>query len=263
MVSDWQAKLRAERNLADRSVQMSTGFLKAATKWAVLAELIGRDPLVRVRRPRSQSRSMTVWTPEQSRAFLAATKSDRLFPAWALFLGRGLRRGEAAGLRWEHVDLDGGWLEVVTTRVLMGDGRAVESGPKTKAGARTIDLDSALVGILRTHRIHQVEEQLTVGKAWDRSGYVFTTNELGEPYYPGYFTAEWERRIGTLGLPQIRLHDARHSCFSAMLKAGTSIKVVQELAGHSSATVTLDVYAHVLPGMAKEAGERHSAQLFG
>jgi integrase len=48
-----------------------------------------------------------------------------------------------------------------------------------------------------------------------------------------------------------------------MLKDGTPVKVVQELAGHSSATVTLDVYAHVLPGMAKEAGERHSAQLFG
>ena len=100
------------------------------------------------------------------------------------------------------------------------------------------------------------------GEAWQGSGYVFT-NELGEPYYPGYFSDAWERRIAALGFPKIRLHDARHSCFSAMLKDGTTVKVVQELAGHSSPTVTLDVYAHVLPGMAKEAGERMSAQHFG
>jgi integrase len=261
-VTDWQARLRAERRLAARSIQMSTGFLKAATKYGLETGLIGRDPLVGVRRPRAESRTMTVWTPEQARTFLSATRSDRLYPAFALFLSRGLRRGEVAGLKWEHVDLDAGSLRVATTRVLMGDGRAVESGPKTKAGARTIDLDASVVSILRQHRRHQLQEQLKAGEAWESTGYVFT-NELGTPYYPGYFSDAWERRISALGLPSIRLHDARHSCFSAMLKDGTAIKVVQELAGHSSATVTLDVYAHVLPGMAKEAGERHSAQLFG
>jgi integrase len=205
---------------------------------------------------------MRVWTPEQSKAFLAATREDRLYPAFALLLGRGLRRGEVAGLQWRNVDLDTGSLRVATTRVLMNGGQAVESGPKTKAGARTIDLDASLVAILRQHRRHQIEEQLKAGEAWQGSGYLFT-NELGQPYYPGYFSDAWERRIAALGLPRIRLHDARHSCFSAMVKDGTPIKVVQELAGHASPTITLEVYAHVLPGMAKEAGERMSAQLFG
>jgi integrase len=241
---------------------MSTGFLKAATKYAALADLIGRDPLLGVRRPRSEARTMQVWTPEQSKAFLVATRNDRLYAAFALLLGRGLRRGEVAGLQWSNVDLEGGSLRVATTRVLMEGGQAVESGPKTKAGARTIDLDASLVAILRQHRRRQIEDQLKAGEAWQGSGYVFT-NELGEPYYPGYFSDAWERRIAALGFPKIRLHDARHSCFSAMLKDGTTVKVVQELAGHSSPTVTLDVYAHVLPGMAKEAGERLSAQLFG
>jgi integrase len=262
MVTEWQDRLSAERSLSARSLQMSTGFLKAGTKYAVENELIGRDPLAGVRRPRSEARVMQVWTPETSRAFMAATRGDRLFPAFALLLGRGLRRGEVAGLKWENLDLDGGSLRVAVTRVLMGNGRAVESGPKTKAGARTIDLDASLVAILRQHRRHQLEEQLKAGEAWDGSGYVFTS-ELGQPYYPGYFSDAWERRIAALGLPPIRLHDARHSCFSAMLKDGTSVKVVQEMAGHSSPTVTLDTYAHVLPGMAKEAGARLSAQLFG
>jgi integrase len=262
MVTEWQDRLSAERSLSARSVQMSTGFLKAATKYALDNELIGRDLLAGVHRPRSEARTMRVWTPEQSKAFLAATREDRLYPAFALLLGRGLRRGEVAGLQWRNVDLDTGSLRVATTRVLMNGGQAVESGPKTKAGARTIDLDASLVAILRQHRRHQIEEQLKAGEAWQGSGYLFT-NELGQPYYPGYFSDAWERRIAALGLPRIRLHDARHSCFSAMVKDGTPIKVVQELAGHASPTITLEVYAHVLPGMAKEAGERMSAQLFG
>ena len=48
-----------------------------------------------------------------------------------------------------------------------------------------------------------------------------------------------------------------------MLAAGEPVKVVQELLGHASPTITLGVYAHVLPGMAEQAGERLSAQLFG
>ncbi|MDA8302126.1 MAG: tyrosine-type recombinase/integrase [Actinomycetota bacterium] len=261
LVTEWQDTLSTERQLSARSLQMSTGFLKAATKYALENGLVSRDPLVAVRRPRSQSRAMKVWTPEQARVFLAGVKEDRLYAAFAILLGRGLRRGEVAGLRWEYIDLDAGTLRVATTRVLTNGGQAVESGPKTDAGARTIDLDASLVAILRQHRRRQLEEHLRAGEAWQDTGYVFVS-ELGEPYYPGYFSDAWERRISTLGLPKIRLHDARHTCFTAMLAAGEPVKVVQELAGHANPNITLAVYAHVLPGMAKAAGERLSAQLF-
>jgi integrase len=261
MVTGWQDRLSTERQLSARSLQMSTGFLKAATKYALENGLLGRDPLVGVRRPRAQARAMKVWTPEQAKTFLVSTRDDRLYAAWAIFLGRGLRRGEVAGLRWEHVNLDAGTLRVATTRVLTNGGQAVESGPKTDAGARTIDLDAALVAILRQHRRRQIEERLRAGEAYEDTGFVFV-GELGSPYYPGYFSDAWERRISTLGLPKIRLHDARHTCFTAMLAAGEPVKVVQELAGHANPNITLSVYAHVLPGMAKAAGERLSAQLF-
>jgi integrase len=261
MITDWHDRLSAERQLSARSLQMSTGFLKAATKWGIENGLLGRDPLVGVKRPRSQSRAMKVWTPDEARAFLAGTKDDRLYAAFALLLGRGLRRGEVAGLRWEHVDLKDGSLRVATTRVLMNGGQAVQSTPKTDAGARTIDIDANLVGILGRHGERQRSERKSAGEAWQDSGYVFT-DELGHPYYPGYFSDAWERRIKALGLPRIRLHDARRTCFTAILAAGEPVKVVQELAGHANANITLGVYAHVLPGMAKAAGERLSAQLF-
>jgi integrase len=119
-----------------------------------------------------------------------------------------------------------------------------------------------LVATLRAHRRHQIEERLRAGEAYQDSGFVFV-DELGAAYYPDTFSERFDRLVAKAGLPRIRLHDARHTCATAMLAAGEPVKVVQELLGHASPTITLGVYAHVLPGMAEQAGERLSAQLFG
>lgn len=54
-------------------------------------------------------------------------------------------------------------------------------------------------------------------------------------------------------LPDIRLHDLRHTCATLMLCEGVHIKVVQELLGHATIAITLDTYSHVLPSMGDEA----------
>ncbi len=74
--------------------------------------------------------------------------------------------------------------------------------------------------------------------------------------------SEWfEQRREQLRLPRIRLHDTRHTAASLMLASGTPVKVVSDLLGHSSPTITLSIYAHVLPGMAEQAGEALSAMV--
>jgi integrase len=167
-----------------------------------------------------------------------------------------------AGLRWDAVELEAGRLAITATRVLTEGGQVVNSRPKTAAGVRPIPLGAHLVGALRAHRRRQIEERLRAGEAYEDSGYVFT-DELGAAHYPDTFSERFDRLVANAGLPRIRLHDARHTCASAMLAAGESVKVVQELLGHASPTVTLGVYAHVLPGMAEQATERLSSQLFG
>ncbi len=67
----------------------------------------------------------------------------------------------------------------------------------------------------------------------------------------------------TTGLRRIRLHDTRHTAASLMLASGVQVKVVSEMLGHSSPTITLSIYAHVLPGMAETAGEALSTSLLG
>jgi integrase len=92
--------------------------------------------------------------------------------------------------------------------------------------------------------------------------YVFV-DALGRPYHPDYFSGRFDELVTASGLPRIRLHDIRHTADSLMLAPGTSTKVVSDMLGHASPTITLSIYAHVMPGMAEEAGAALSASLLG
>jgi integrase len=247
--------------LSGRSVQLVVTVLKAATAWSVIHGLSNRDALAGYKRPRVQTKVMTAWSTAEARSFLAAAAEDRLAAAWSLLLVRGLRRGELAGLAWDAVDLEAGVLRIVATRVVV-DGKAIDSTPKTSAGRRTVPLDQHLVTALRAHWDGQMAERLAAGEAWAGTGHVFV-NELGEPYHPDYFSDRFDKLTRAVKLRRIRLHDTRHTAASLMLASGVQVKVVSEMLGHSSPTITLSIYAHTLPGMAETAGEALSASLLG
>lgn len=116
--------------------------------------------------------------------------------------------------------------------------------------------------MLRAHRARLAEERLAAGPAYEDEGYVLA-DELGRPYHPDTISDWFEDARRKAGLPRIRLHDTRHTAASLLLASGTPVKVVSDLLGHSSPTITLATYAHVLPGMAEEAGERLSALVLG
>jgi integrase len=249
--------------LSPRSVQLALTVLKASTAWSFETGLVGRDPLAGYRRPRAQSNGVSgdAWTAEEAKTFLAHVANDRLAVAWALLLTRGLRRGELAGLRWDAVDLDNATMRIVHTRVLV-DGKPVPSTPKTEPGRRNVPLDPALVGMLRAWKARQGEERLSVGEGWGQGGHVFT-DEIGRPIHPAYFSKALDSLAKAAGLRRIRLHDLRHTAASLMIAAGENVKVVAELLGHSSPTITQTIYQHVMPGMSEAAGERLSAALLG
>jgi integrase len=265
VVVEFMAALRSEKSangrngLSARTVQLATGVLKSACTWAVQAEILGRNPIAGVRRPRSAAPVMKVWSETEARAFLEATREDRLAFAWTLLLARGLRRGELCGLKWSAIDLDVGTVRIEETRTTVKR-EAVASLPKTAAGRRSIQVDGRLVALLRAHRRRQATEKLRAGPAYEDRGFLLA-DELGHPYHPDTISGWFDAKVAELGLPRIRLHDCRHTAATLMLAAGTPVKVVSEMLGHASVTTTLMVYAHTLPGMAEEAGARLSASL--
>ncbi len=133
--------------------------------------------------------AVAVWTADHLAVFLDAVTGDRLFALWWLIALRGLRRGEAAGLRWCELNLDHAVLFIVRNRTTAGY-QVIEGAPRTPSGARAVALDRHTVAVLREHRRRQLEQmakRLATGKIWRDSGYVFT-RPTGRPIHPGYVT---------------------------------------------------------------------------
>jgi integrase len=201
--------------------------------------------------------AVAVWTTEQTATFLTTfltfVAQDRLAVMWWLIALRGLRRGEAAGLRWADVDLNASVLMVEQQRI--ANGHLVTVGPpKTAASRRLVALDRHTVRLLREHRHRQRGEHRAAGEAWRDSGYVFTTDD-GAPLHPDYLTRRFRHLMLASGLPPVRLHDLRHGAASLAHCAGVDLKTVQAQLGHSSIVLTADTYASVLTDLLAYAAE--------
>jgi integrase len=209
-----------------------------------------------VRQPRPAEREdhgrKGVWTPKESKQFLKFHRDSRLYAAWALAVVAGTRRGEIAGLRWSKVDLDLGIVYIHIQRTICGN-KVIEKSPKGKS-RRPIAIGPAMVRVLREHKARQDEEKAAAGLLYHDYDYVFP-REDGEPYYPRYYTDQWENACTAAGVPVIVLHDARHTSATAGADAGVPEHVMQKRLGHADARTTREVYTHVLPESERKAAE--------
>ena len=89
------------------------------------------------------------------------------------------------------------------------------------------------------------------------------TRDDGQPLDPTYVSRHFDRLVARHGLPRIRLHDLRHTSASIGLASGESLLEVSRRLGHSSITITADIYSHLSPAIAREAAERRSRHIFG
>ncbi len=191
-----------------------------------------------------------------------------------LFATTGMRRGEVAGLRDLDLDLAAGWVAPRRPRVVVNHQVHV-SDPKTVAGRRLLALDPATAAALREH-LDLAEPSAPSspgGASRSRHPACLFTEIDGTALHPDRFRnrlkrlaakVEWEqdgaRRVG---LPPIRLHDVRHTYATVALQADVPVKVVSERLGHASIAVTLKIYAHVMPGMDRDATNAVASVILG
>jgi integrase len=178
--------------------------------------------------------------------------------AFALRSGgpRGHGQGELLGLQWDDLGLGRGEIHIRRTLVA-GKGEFSFGEPKSAKGRRTIVLTPAALEALERHRQRQREESAMLVGLWEDNGLVFP-NRLGKPMdHDDIYHRDLKRVRERAGLPPtFRFHDLRHTFATLMLSNGESLHVVQETLGHSRASLTLDVYGHVLPSHQKEAVRR-------
>lgn len=203
-----------------------------------------------------QHPKVAVWTATQTAAFLTATYEHRLYAAFHLVALRGLRRAEAAGLRWCDIDFDNRVLQITHTTQRV-NGTLMQCPPETENSYRMVALDRTTIKELRRHHDRQIIEASAQGS--EPSGFVFT-NRRGQPLNPDHLYREFIKAVHAAGMPPIRLHDLRHGAASLALEAGNDLKVIQDKLGHSSIVLTADTYVSVEPALARREAES-TAQL--
>jgi integrase len=150
------------------------------------------------------------------------------------------------------VDLERGVLRVRRT-LSRTDKGYVLGEPKTKKSRRTIRLIAGAVEALRAHLSRQLKEMERVGSLYQPGGLVFatTTGTLINP--SNLRNRSFKPLLRRAGLRPIRFHVLRHTCATLLLSKDVSPKVVSEMLGHASVSITLDIYSHLLPDMQEKA----------
>ena len=189
-------------------------------------------------------------------AFIAAIQGHRYEAVYLTMLFTGMRRGEVCGLTWDCVGLERGTIRInKQLQSVPGQPGEYRLASTKNSKGRTITAATAVVSLLRRHKAQQIEMRLKAGPLWQDSGYVFS-NEVGEHLSPSTVYHGYKRSVASIGIPDARLHDLRHSYAVAAIRAGDDIKTVQENLGHHTAAFTLDVYGHVTDRMKQASADR-------
>ncbi len=221
--------------------------LNQAIRWHVLAQNAAglTDP------PTQRTTEVQPFDPDEARAFLAAVKGHRQEALYTVALALGLRQGEALGLRWEDIDLDGQQLHV-RKQIQRIEGTLQLVDVKTPKSKRTIPLPITTVVALMAHRTRQAEERLFSGQHWREHGLVFPTMR-GTPQDGNNVRVLFQRLVKGAGLPHQRFHDLRHACASLLIAQNVHPRIVMEILGHSNISITMNTYGHVLSQAQRDA----------
>ena len=225
--------------------------LETAIKWGLLTH----NPADAVSPPRSERHQIQTWSAEELGSFLETAKDTPYYAMFHLLFASGMRRSEALALRWCDIDLPLCQIYVTRSMQHLADGTFTFKQPKTARGRRAIALPPSTTLILKEHREKQALDTAFVGRILKDDDLVFSHLD-GKPFLPNSITHAWGKMVKRTGLKYIRLHDARHTHASLMLKQGVHPKIVQERLGHASIQITLDTYSHVAPGLQEAAAAR-------
>lgn len=251
------AKRREGKSAA--TVKQIHAIIRSALQHAMREDLVPRNvaKLVVVSNP--VRKEVEPLTPEEAKKLLKTAHGHPWEALWTLYIGLGLRRGEALGLRWSDIDLENGRLRVEQS-LQRSRGELRLKSPKTDTSRRRIVLPAFCTDALRRHHTSEREKLASLGQPMGPATLAFTS-QLGTPIEPRNVNRAFEALLKEASLRKVKLHDLRHTCASLLLAQGVAPRVVMELLGHSAIAVTMNTYSHVIPALQDESAQRMDALL--
>jgi len=251
-----QGRLDGKGGLSAKTVRHHHVILHGALSCAVKWGLLSKNPADAVTPPRAQRHEWKTLNPDDIGRLLRAAKETPYYELFYLAIATGMRRSELLALLWRDVDLF--LCQIYVNRSLhhLTDGQIIYQQPKTAKGRRMIALSPSTALMLKEHQEKQKIERVKFGISLSNDDILVFCHNDGSPLLPDSVTHAWIKLTRRIGLRGIRLHDARHTHASLLLKQGVHPKIVQERLGHSTIQMTLDTYSHVVPGLQEAAAKR-------
>jgi integrase len=247
-----------DEGLHPSSVHHLHRVLSAALRQAVKWDLLASAPTARATPPPRRHTPAEIPSPEVVQRLInrAETRGQPVLAVVvAVAATTGLRRGELAGLRWTDVDLDAGRLYVRQSMKNDIDGGWVV-GPTKTHQIRRIALDEFTLSVLRAHRANVERWSCDAGVDVADDGYAFTLDPSGrEPIKPDGLSHSFAALCRAAGVRGVSLHTLRHFSASMLIASGRDVRTIAGRLGHSDATTTLRVYAHMVEGRDQDAAD--------
>ena len=240
------------------------GILHKALQQAVANGYIRFNPTNSCILPRVEKKELQPLDEAETKLFLDAVKGHRFELLFTFTLFSGLREGEALGLTWDRVDFMRGTIliskQLQKEKKAGGEFRLVSL---KNDKPRRITPAPWVMQLLRDRKLQQYEHKEKAGAAWSNPMNLVFTNELGGNLIPQTVVRHFKEIVASIGRPDARFHDLRHSYAVASLRSGDDIKTVQGNLGHATAAFTLDVYGHVTNQMQEASAVRMEAYIKG
>lgn len=204
--------------------------------------------------------------------------SSMFIALYTLCIFSSARRGEIAALTWEDIDFDSMEIDInkAATHV---DGDQALKAPKTASGRRRVTVPARCLNALKQWKREEMELSLQLGSMWEGyrgrefdKNFVFIQKDSGKMIHTDTITQKFKKIVEDYNatckhegdkLPDIRLHDLRHTGASLLIAAGEDIVTVSHRLGHAKPSTTMDIYSHALPLKDKEASDRLDRMISG
>jgi len=237
-------------------------MLNDAYRWGMIKE----NPCLKVQPPKVKLKEMECLNEEGFSNLYECLLTEPIKEQAIIMLAlmTGCRRGELAALQWEHVDLDNEIIHIKQAAEYTPATGIKIKQPKTNSSIRKIAIPKSLVQTLKQYKVWQLEQKVKMGTMWQKEEkekqgelwkdpeWLFTTID-GYIIHVDTLTETFKKFLKRHNLPNIRLHDLRHTAATMLIHSGLNIRAVASRLGHANPSVTLAVYSHALQSADREA----------
>ena len=245
---------KGKKPLSAKSIKNLHGVLHKALQQAVRLGYIRLNPSDACVLPRIEKAVIRPFDDKAIAKFLKAIQGHPYENLYLLALFTGMRESEILGLKWADVSFGNGTI-YICRQLQRVNGEYRFQSPKS-GKTRTLFPAPSVMDALRRERIRQAEWKLQAGAAWENDNELVFTNQVGRHLSAQTVYLYFKKLATSIGCPDARFHDLRHSYAIAALQSGDDIKTLQENLGHHAAAFTLDTYAHVTQTMKQESANR-------